>query len=155
MKLRTILLSLMVIVLVACNKTPSEHVFEGTMEDMDVKSVLTVDGDKIQKEHLTYELPYDVASISNQDEAEEAASIQERAYNSLIENTPEGAVEVKVTADEEKQAIIMNFDLDYSNSENIEALTEQGFLEDSEESEFVSFKKTKEQYEADGLKEKE
>ena len=49
----------------------------------------------------------------------------------------------------------MNFDLDYSTSENIDALTEQGFLEDSEESEFVSFKKTKEQYEADGLKEKE
>ena len=155
MKLRTILLSLMVIVLVACSKTPSNHVFEGTIEDMDVKSVLTVDGDKIQKEHLTYELSYDAASISNQDEAEEAASIQERAYNSLIENTPEGAVEVKVAADEEKQAIIMNFDLDYSTSENIEALNEQGFLEDSEESEFVSFKKTKEQYEADGLKEQE
>ena len=155
MKLRTILLSLMVIVLVACNKGPSEHVFTGMIDNMDVQSTVVVEGDDIQSEHLVYELSYEAGGIENDDEAKEAAEIQQEAYEKLANNAPDGAVKVNVEVDEEKQAIIMTFDLDYTTPENVQGLIEVGFLDGDKSASTVSFKETKEQYEADGLKEQE
>ncbi|WP_040928578.1 DUF1307 domain-containing protein [Nosocomiicoccus massiliensis] len=155
MKLRTILLSLMVIVLVACNKGPSEHVFTGTIDDMDVQSTVVVEGDDIQSEHLVYELSYEAGGIEDDDQAKEAADVQREAYEKLASNAPDGAVKVNVEVDEEKQAIIMTFDLDYTTPENVQGLIEVGFLDGDKSASTVSFKETKEQYEADGLKEQE
>lgn len=153
MKLRVILLSLMVIVLAACDSGPTEHVFKGKVDGMDATSTLVAERDKVLSEHLVYVMSYEEAGITSHEEAKEAADYQREVYEEIANKAPAGAAKVNVEVDEEKEQVVMTLDLDYTTPANVQGLITAGFLEGNPVATRVSLEETKENYKSDGLEE--